>query len=916
MAQWGNIQIGVPDAVVDLAEIIESFAQALLKILNIALKILQIVKAFLVGFLNPLAAIIEAIIDEIESFLEDIRQLGIYISGDLNPQWPFDELLGGFQAYERRMVGRLTDRSDPTRPAFSSNSSVIAVFLYVSVDPTAIATLIVLIHRIMKFFGQDGDIKQFSVPVGLEVVYGAENDAITKFGGLKPAFNTGGLVQDTALVRWNMAPPAKASPIEWPLPAPYGFLVEVSTIKDGLLLAWEAPTANAENEEGGQTRAFGLTVDNRGRPFRFYGGHDQIDTNGVSLGGDDAIEGNKELKAGAARLVAMRDVNDPAPIPVDKLKSGNRYLLQKTFFVQTGGSAGALMRNVAQGFSIRIPQEEMPYEADFEVQSSGKVTARVGEQATTAFVRVAAVSPNVTDASTYKWTITEQVITSSSQAGKAVPMTVEGNPLNYQDRGPASSPVEISFPSASTSQFLDTVTAALAVVVLSRADLTLGPVGAGEEDGADNEAALAELNEEIESAQRIVTARSQALVGVSGLTPQDLGTTGEDLVIAGRTTQEKLDNLHDAQDDLFALIQKRDRKFPLVVETPTGLEDIARFVVPMVVGRNPAKFYRRDRLAPAKFRRAVLRRCRSVANQLYRRSGNMGPTIEELVVTNGAVLTGESAFKWSDYDIRLPDLTILESLDTTTFLGASPKQGVALNPFALAVDPTNLMERFSEPGGVTLSRPPGFRTRPGANTSVFIEGDGSADRSPVVYHRSGENVEPIYFTRNVFHEYNSGEVLSAAQVVLGIAAAPLTLNRPPGGEGGWIAIRLLPQGLPPIEAFLDTIVDWLNSIKAGIDSIVDVILRYIEFIEARILEVQAIINRIVNLLGQLTALQVPAASGVVTVANGTDGILSELITAENKPSDAPSAYGGGVVILSGGLNSSLTALLQAFFAAG
>lgn len=905
MAQWGTIQVGVPDAVVDLAEIIESFAQALLAILNIALAILQIVKAFLVGLLDPLAAIVEAIINEIESFLEDIRQLGIYISGDLNPQWPFDDLLGGFAAYERRMIARLTDRSDPTRPAFSSNSAVIAVFLYVSVDPTAIATLIVLIHRILKFFGQPGDIRQFTTPVGLEVSYGSAGDPLTRFGGLKPPFSTGAQIQDTALVRWNMAPPAKAAPINWPLPAPHGFLVEVSTVRDGLLLAWEAPAANAEPEgEGQQTRDFGAVVDNRGRQFRLFGGADQIDTGGVDLSGAEGLSGGK-LKPGAARLVAMRDVNDPAPIPLSQLKDGNDYLLQRTFFVQTGGKP---LRNIGQGFSIQIEAGDMPWEADFEVGSDGKVTATKTEQATTAFVRVAAVSDNVTSEDSYRYKITEQSITALSQAGQLVRVELDGTP-NYQDKGPLSSPLTISFPSSSTAQYLDTVTAALAVIVLSRSDLTLGPVGGSLDDATAS--SLADLEEQIEDARLAVTAAQESL-GLNLGFVQD----AEDLVIIGQATREQVDDYYDKQDELYSLIQQRDRLFPIsdgTARLETGLEDLSRYVVPLVVGRNPTKFFTRDRLTPAKFRREILRRCRNVANLLYRRTGNMGPTIEELVVENGAPLTGESAFRWSDYDSRLPDLTILESLDTSTEGGADPCRGLAANPFALGIESTNLRSRYADASlGLPIQREPGFRVSPDADPGVFIEGQGSADRSPVVYVRVGENVEPVYFARNVWHDYNGGEVYAAAALVLSVAAAPATRS---AGEGAWIALRLLPQGIPPIEAFLDTILDWLNSIKAGIDSIVDVILRYIEFIEARILEIQAIINRIVNLLDQLL-FQVPSASGLVTVANGTDGILGELITAENKPSDAATAYGGGVVILSGGLNSSIAALLQAFFAEG
>lgn len=883
MGQWGTVQVGVPDSIADLAQIIEGFARALLAILNIALQILQIIKAFLVGFLNPLLAIIEAIINEIEAFLNDIRQLGIYISGDLNPEWPFDELIGGFAAYERRMVGRLTNRTDPTRPNFSSRSAVIAVFLYVSVDVTALATIIVLIHRIMKFFGQNGSIRQFTTPVGLEATYGTQGQSITKFGAVKPPFVTDGSVQDRALIRWSMAPPAKSSPINWPLPAPFGFLIEVSVVPDGLLLAWEAVARNQEPEDGGvQTRTFGFVSDNDGRPFRLYGGFDQIDTGATDLF-ESALAGTKQ-KPGAARLVAMRDVNDAVPIPLATLKDGNKYLLQRTFFVQTGGIAA--LRTIGQGFTFQLDLEDMPWNADFEL-NNGRVTATATEQATTAYVRVAAVSKNVTSHDTYRWTITESEITSAGQANRLVKVKVNGTELNYQDRGPPSAPLTITFPSASTSAYLDAVTAALLVMVLSRSDMALGdPEGLT----AEKQAELDDLNGQIDA----LNIDIQAIDAVAA---------------PFEPTGNLLELKESKQDELFKVQQKRNRLITQsdgTARQETGLEDLARFLVPMIVGRNPSKYFKRVRTSPLKARRDLLRRCRNAANRLYDLTGNMGLSIEELVVERGAPLIGDNAFKWSDYDINLPDSTILESVDTNTLLGASTCSGVGLNPFALGMDPDDL-EVMYRTTGTGITRLPGFWEDTDASFE-FVAGEGSGDLSPVIFKRSGLLVSDVYFCRNVWYQFP--DVYTSAALVLAIAAGPLTLSN----DGGWIAIRLLPQGLPPIESMLDTILQWVETIKAGIKSIVDVILRYIEFVEARILEIQAIIVRILGLLDQLLSLQVPAASGLVVVANGTDGILSELITAENKPSDSPAAYGGGVVLLSGGLNTALLSLLQAFFA--
>ncbi len=87
----------------------------------------------------------------------------------------------------------------------------------------------------------------------------------------------------------------------------------------------------------------------------------------------------------------------------------------------------------------------------------------------------------------------------------------------------------------------------------------------------------------------------------------------------------------------------------------------------------------------------------------------------------------------------------------------------------------------------------------------------------------------------------------------------------------------------------------------------------IAFLQARILELQSLINRLIALLNSLKAFDLPAMGGLVVTANGTDGILQALVTADNKPTDSSTAYSAGVVLLSGGLPSILIELLQLIF---
>jgi len=115
--QWGTLTFEVPDFMKDARDSINSVAEFLVTALDIALIALKLAKAFLIGLIDPIAALVNSLVNEIEGLLRDLQQLGIYITGDWKLlKWPFDELKGGFSEYERRMIARLTDQTDPTRP--------------------------------------------------------------------------------------------------------------------------------------------------------------------------------------------------------------------------------------------------------------------------------------------------------------------------------------------------------------------------------------------------------------------------------------------------------------------------------------------------------------------------------------------------------------------------------------------------------------------------------------------------------------------------------------------------------------------------------------------------------------------------------------------------------------------------------
>ena len=839
---WVVVQPGLPDVFTDVIETIQSFLNALLTILNIILTVLQIVKAFIAGLLDPLVAIIEAIVNEIEGLLNDIRQIGLYIAGDLELEGPeFANIIGGFTAYERRMVARLVDRSDPTRPDFSSRSAVIAIFLYVSVDTTGIAQLVSIIQRIMAFFGQASNPKVTSTPTGLKVAYGPNAGTLSKFLPLSDAVNSGELPTH-ANISWSMAPTPQGG--GFLTPGPKGFLVEVSTERDGLLLAYDTFAKNSTVGEGQNNRIQGLMRDPKTKlPFRMYGGSDLIDITDLEGG---VYESNSDGTDRKTRLYAYRDSADNVPISLDALTEGSgsnkKYLLQRTFFVKAGFLSTA---TPGQGFSVTLAHEDMPWKANFEIGGDGKVTGTAdgSEPATTVYVRVSEVTKNFVTALNqdtgpleneiaYLSTSSAAIVSASQSEGTGnVTFATDTSDLSKNDKGLPSSPIEVTFPASSTVEYIDAVKAALAVLLLSRSDLPVAAEDAGFEEG-------------------------KAL-------------------------------------------------------TATGLEEVGRWLFPQLIKETKFKHYGRRGVQPAKARRDILRRCTALANQMYRSTGPLGP-LEETVVELAQPLFD---FKWSDADPALPDQTILESLQDKDDM-----TGVGLNPLSVGFD-VKVTEDYLVQPNIELERFPGFMQKRVVFSRGFLVGQGSADMSPVVYNNGPAGgraftTTAYLFCRNAFTD----EVYGAAAGVLNVGAAVLTR---PSDDGGWIAIRMFPQGLPPVEAALDEILKFVRSILAGIQGFADIIISYIEFIEARVLELQALILRISGLLNALSGFVLPAVAGLVVTGNGTDGILQGLITADNKPTDTSTTteiaeqtygtYGAGVVILAGGLPTVLIEILQAFF---
>jgi len=94
-----------------------------------------------------------------------------------------------------------------------------------------------------------------------------------------------------------------------------------------------------------------------------------------------------------------------------------------------------------------------------------------------------------------------------------------------------------------------------------------------------------------------------------------------------------------------------------------------------------------------------------------------------------------------------------------------------------------------------------------------------------------------------------------------------------------------------LEKFFQAIINWIESAAKAIQAIIDTILEYINYIQQRIYEVQALIRKINAIIQSIFLFEIPAGYVSFYYSDGTDGLLMDFMSSENKPTDAPTAWG-------------------------
>lgn len=905
---WGTLALDVPDVLQDIRDSINNVAELLITALDVALIALRFVKAFLIGYLDPISAMVKAILDEIRALADDLRNLGIYITGDQRLLVPdFQELQGGFQEYERRMIARMTDRTDPTRPDVSSKSKVMAVFMYQSVDVADILYLVSFIKMLMRFFNQTAFPKGSPpVPEILDIRYGTQTASIFSFTTMADHFTTSNTPPNLAEVSWKINAAPSANPILPPLPMPPGgFLVTVSTFEKGMPLYYDRAAANSTKQDSTksstqvQPREHGAVRDFAGEPVVLHGGYDMLRLSPV-FGYNQSLDGSGNIKDNRTRAYGIRSTSDEGVIPLDALYDGTNYYFQRTFVVSST-SAGI---DWVQGEFIKtLKHSDMPHDAKINVASNGQITLEDLGIPATFYVRVATVTSDIGDGTEKAQYDLAKMEPYKDASGFPFVVPFAGK-VERSHLSSFSQPKRVLFPNVYTAEYLKAIETALAVLALSRADLrVIDEVQFYEEEG-DEKAALAKKNKTL---------------------------------------------------------------LPGVAMQNTGLEKLSPLLGNLY--ENFAQELGRKNESPLSFRKDLKRRVHRMALDLYDRTGPM-PDVEKFVVENTKELraikwseiledAGESDlafFYESQAQLSGASETILGSLEDVDLA-----VGVAANPYCVGIPPFVVPELFYLSGLIRQRKPHFIEVEKGpagdstfetvqtataakAKTLIdsgpvglrefykkFIQADGtlkvdndsyflltsvkelgrtegSADMSPILFARPDKmgkmtrittsvsvKDKGMLFCRTLFGKVKGNKVYAQTSVALGVAASAF---RRPLADGEWLVLRA-PDVFQGLEGALDIFGNWMESIMSATESVVDAIKKHIEFLEARLTELQQIIRRVNSMIQMILgfSFQIPKCSALSLLSDGTDGLLSDFISAKNKPDDSPLSYGAGAAIV-------------------
>jgi len=275
MAEWYQLsgQIGLdPDFIAKIKPPIDAVFQTINLTLDLLQEILNFVKSFLIDFTQPIKIIIDALVAQLKALILDIKQLGVYLTSDLDlidtiKTRGLEAFSKGYAGFENRMVEKLTNPNDSTRPIFSTASTSLSIFIVASANLDGIVSAINLIAQVIEFF--TGKSSPTALPNPVNITSTIKN-------GFFPVNISKVEEYDGIKINWEIAPPPNSKGTFFPsfINPPKSFLIHVRTRPEAWYLGYKVrPNNKTTPTDKPINSVFYLNTE----PARVYGGVDYYD---------------------------------------------------------------------------------------------------------------------------------------------------------------------------------------------------------------------------------------------------------------------------------------------------------------------------------------------------------------------------------------------------------------------------------------------------------------------------------------------------------------------------------------------------------------------------------------------------------------------------------------------------------------
>jgi len=853
--KWQNQDFGIdltiepPEEIQDFLDQVNSIIQLIQAVLEVSLTGLRIAKTFLTGLIDPIKALVEAVKSLIEQIVNDIRGAGFYMTGDwwiLDPS--FSRFRGGYTTFEKRMIARFSDKRDPSIPKITPTTDVFGLFFYMGADFAEVDKIRAFLVRLLRFFqfdiGSVLSVSKMPVPINPGVRY------VTDFGSWDRIQDSidGNVVPEAAQITWKLNSAATDEAFIQFSPPPEGFYVYLSTIRDGIQIYYDVPSPNTISGDKGSTKAqrkSGRTKSPDGKPFTIYGGAQQLKV-GPKYQLKGAFDPNtKEFKDGKRAVYGLRQKTDNFPIPIEKLiaeKDGNPvYIYQRMYYVSTvsifdlGNIVGqSLYSNSvlnlfqAAEYTYTVNIDEVPYDGQFKFEDGEIVLDETSlTPATTVYARISStnIDLNFPDSFEPQYSISEEDIAAPFIAGTLLE-TLSGKEIEVSAPTEA---IQIVFPGKDSSDFLHLIETALYVLILSRSDLEVVP--------------YSDVKGRVWVFEDHKAAFPTGLEGVGDLVGKILEGSPDEFF--KKVTDIGADTDINFREELKEKVENWASKLYQQLGPDATIE------------ADLVKQTRKD-LLEWNFSEVV---------------GQIESSILPLEPSPGIVGIDQGGKQSRNSAFLQVDLTIREAMDSQENLF-----GIFRNPWCSGVQMDNVEDMRTK----IRMRSPGYFTRDTILSSLVGVESGSCDMSPV-FLLSMENIpkniaQRVCYLRNMFPK----KVYSAAALILNTATS--VEERPPQ-DGVWLSFRL-GDVIPGFEDLFASLYNFVDLLIEGLGSIIDAIVRYIEFVEARIRDLQDFLSQLDFLLGQLGPFSLGKAAILPVKGAGLGGILNAFLSAEDKPTGA------------------------------